>query len=245
MFTAYTEGPVSFNDSTGQGNFTAPGTVCFHKGDPFLDVNEDLIRNETLSGTNAVVLYPNGSESYIPFSGSAYTPANPSAPCVPTGATMRSKVNIFQQSVFVFSGSEMYGASEQSRSSKRADQLSWPLTQSSFANGYYGDVSTVSCGLTRIPVRVFDSNFNPLPADTTFNVTGSSTLGTVKLSRDKMPSLSSKGGISMSVSVEGKCAAAVAPLTGLILPVGLSGEVVIEATTPKGDKSSFVITTVY
>jgi hypothetical protein len=237
--TAYAEGPISFNDVSGVGDFTAPGTVCYHYGDPFVDMNEDGVRTATLSGLSGQ--YPNPSENFIPFVGNAYTPPASSVAC----GTVRGKTYIFKQATFTFSGSFMWGASAVSTSSKRANMLSWPLDFAQFTNRFYGDVVTVSCGIQRIPVQLFDDNFNPMPIDTTISVKGSTSLGAVALSIDKMPSTNAKGGIAASITLEGKCDPAVAPATGVVIPVGRTGEIVIEATTPKGNKSQVVIPTIY
>jgi hypothetical protein len=237
--TAYAEGPISFNDVSGVGDFTAPGTVCYHYGDPFVDMNEDGTRTAALTGLNGQ--YPNPSENFIPFAGNTYTPPASSVAC----GTIRSKTYIFKQAVFTFSGSFVFGASSVPTSSKRANMLSWPLDLTKFPLGFYGDVVTVGCGIQRIPVQLFDANFNPMPIDTTFSVKGSTSLGAVALSIDKMPSTNAKGGIGASITLEGKCDAAVAPATGVVIPVGKTGEIVIEAVTPKGNKSQVVIQTVY
>jgi hypothetical protein len=240
--TAYAEGPISFNDVSGVGDFTAPGTVCYHYGDPFVDMNEDGVRTASLSGLYGQ--YPNPSENFIPFVGNAYTPPASSVAC----GTVRAKTYIFKQDTYTFSGSFMLGASLVYTSSKKASMLSWPLdpiNSTKFPLGFYGDVVSVGCGIQRVPVQLFDYNFNPMPADTTFSVKGSTSLGAVALSIDKMPSTNAVGGIAASITLEGKCDPAVAPATGVVIPAGRTGEIVIEATTPKGKKSQVVIPTIY
>ncbi len=260
--TAYTQGPLSFVDNSGVGDFTAAGTTCYHSGDPFIDYDENgaytasssaLIANrastnirtsETIVAGNTGIsvpsitngyniLYSNFAETYVPYAGGAYTPPTYSLAC----GTVRPLRYISKKGVIVFSGSYALGASEAVASS-----LTWPLNQ---IVAYKGAVEAVSCGTTAFNVRVYDLNFNALPAGTSISVAASANLGNVKISGGTILSSSAIGGTTHTIEVEGKCTAAVAPLTGYIVPVGQYGYVEVIATTPKGIKSSFRVTTVY
>jgi hypothetical protein len=260
--TAYTQGPLSFNDLSGVGDFTAAGTTCYHSGDPFIDFDENgaytasasaLIANRTstnIRSTESIVsgnlgisvpsitngyniLYSNFAETYVPYTGGAYTPPTFSLAC----GTVRPLRYISKKAVIVFSGSNVFGASE-----AVAPTLTWPLNQTV---SYNGAVESVGCGTTAFNVRAYDLNFNALPAGTAISVSASSTLGSAKISGTTILSTSGIGGTTHTIEVDGKCDPAVAPLTGYIVPVGRSGYVDVIATTPKGIKSSFRVITVY
>lgn len=243
--TAYTEGPLSFNDISGVGDFTAPGTTCYHYGDPFLDYDESGTRSTTANlqsasskaftsinpnlniavGTSGFLpnLYPNLVESYVPYNGSAYTPPTSGLACGNT----RPLRYIQTSQVFTFSGSTVFGA--------RADVaggLTWPLDGSLFAFGYAGQNPSNSCSDGYRYFYVFDENLNPMPAGTTFSAKTSGSVSSATVGSDKLGSTTAVGGSANSVSYKmdaTKCAA------------GEGGSISFEATTPKGNKSNFVI----
>jgi hypothetical protein len=264
--TAYAQGPLSFNDISGVGDFTAAGTTCYHSGDPFIDYDENnaytatanaLIANRSATNINPNetivlgnggitvpsiispasrgynVLYPNFAESYVPYVGNSYTPPTYGLAC----GTVRPLRYITKKSVVVISGSTMFGAKE-----SIATTLTWPLNQ---ALPYNGPTEPVNCGKTIIYVRIYDLNFNVLPAKTTISASPSTNLASVTLSGAEILSSASIGGTALAIEVQGNCVAAVAPATGYVFPAITAGYIDVLATTPKGVKSSFRINTMY
>ncbi len=260
--SAYTQGPYSFNDVSGVGDFTAAGTTCYHTGDPYIDYDENgaytatasaLIANRVPTNIRASepisqgnfgitvpsiqngynILYSNSAEVFVPYVGNSYTAPTFGLAC----GAIRPLRYITKKAVLTLSGSTVYGASE-----ANAQSLAWPLNQTV---AYNGSVEPVACGTTSFNVRLYDLNFNPLPVNTTVAVSASTSLGAVRISGASILSTSSIGGTTHTIEVDGKCDPAPAPLTGLIVPVGRVGSVDVTTTTPKGIKSSFRIQTVY
>jgi hypothetical protein len=266
-FTAYAQGPIAFNDLSGVGDFTFPGTTCYHYGDPFIDYDESRSLTSSLAGfstnrgstrlnSNSVMsvvnqgielagrtLYSNATESYVPYAGGAYTPPTSGLPCT----AIRPLRYIYSQGVVTFSGSNAYAAS-----SLEAASLTWPLALSpniqSMNRGYIGSTVPVSCNDVSIPIRIFDENLNPMPADTQLSVKVSTQLKSAQISNDKILSTNSVSGSFHTLTISGKdeaCSQPGPPIVSRTIPAGTAGTVTVEAITPKGIKSSFVVNAVY
>ena len=269
--TAYTEGPMSFDDISGTGLTPQPplnNNVCYHRGDPFIDYDEsgtysdnnglknnttptslqgNLLTGNPYPNITLSSLYPNSVESFVSYRGLSGV-TNYEAPTAGLACGLvRPLRYIFGQSVIVMSGSVIHGF----KPTPTSIPLTWPQTNAAWVqNGYnnggadprFNNNCVASIAFTLL---ASDVNLNPLPKDTTLEVqVAGMKLGTI--SPDKVGNSNAIGGTAHRIVLTpNDVPTVVAPAPAQPCSANPNGTVIVKATTPLGVISTIVIPVIY